>query len=311
MSKTRDHGGGIDGAVAEYGGTRADWLDLSTGINPVPFPVGEVPAAAWAELPDHGAMDQLLLAARSFWSVPKGATIAAAPGASAIIARLPALTEGDVSIRTPTYNEWAAAFGERVVDGDNTPLRVIVHPNNPTGDLMKGDPTRSDCATIFDESFADEDLSISHVANTNSPKVTVVKSFGKFWGLAGLRLGFLIGQPALIDRMREALGPWPVSGPALHIATRALTDTDWAEATRLRLRRDAARLDHLILPKAAVLVGGTSLFRTYAVDDAAAWQDRLAQAHIWTRIFPYSPHWIRFGLPGDEAGWDRLMKALA
>ncbi|MEX3017142.1 threonine-phosphate decarboxylase [Gymnodinialimonas hymeniacidonis] len=307
----RDHGGGLDAAMARYGGSRDQWLDLSTGINPVPYPVGDIPADAWQRLPNEGAMDALLHAARRFWNVPEEAAILAAPGASALIARLPDVMSGEVSIAQPTYNEWAAAFGDRAVTKFNTPLRVFVHPNNPTGSLMNGDPTRSDCTTIYDESFADDDLSVSHVRNTHSPKVVVVKSFGKFWGLAGLRLGFLIGQPRLIRRMNHALGPWPVSGPALTIATRALNDTAWADATRARLSRDAARLDALILPKGAELVGGTGLFRTYALPETAPqMHERLAQAQILTRIFPYSEAWIRFGLPGSEADWAKLEAAL-
>jgi len=138
MTQTpRDHGGGLDAAVARYGGTRADWLDLSTGINPVPYPVGAPPAEAWTALPDAGAMTRLLGAARRFWNVPDGAEIVAAPGASAVIARVPSLVATDhVYVPGPTYNEHLAAFQAHGVAGSDdpaAPVHVLVHPNNPDG----------------------------------------------------------------------------------------------------------------------------------------------------------------------------------
>ena len=141
------------------------------------------------------------------------------------------------------------------------------------------------------------------------PGVLVLKSFGKFWGLAGLRLGFAIGDPALIAQLREAVGPWQVSGPALEIGARALTDHDWAMQTRTALAQDASRLDELLIRHGAKLVGGTTLFRLYDVENAAKWQERLAHGRVWSRIFPYSDRWLRLGLP-PQRGWGQLEAAL-
>jgi cobalamin biosynthetic protein CobC len=143
------------------------------------------------------------------------------------------------------------------------------------------------------------------------PGVIVLKSFGKFWGLAGLRLGFAIARPETIDRLAEMIGPWAVSGPGLVTGAAALRDRDWAETTRARLARDADRLDSLMTRAGARVAGGTTLFRLYDVDEAAAWQDRLAQHHIWSRIFPYSDRWLRLGLPGPDAHWAQLEEALS
>lgn len=305
----RDHGGGLDAAMARFGGAAGDWLDLSTGINPQPYPVGETSAEAWMRLPDRAAFDRLEQAARRFWNVPDGAAVLAAPGASAIIARVPMLAEASVvDIPTPTYNEHAAAFeafGWRI--GDSHSARVVVHPNNPDGRLWSDGLEAP--LTVIDESFCDVMPEASHIARATRPGTLILKSFGKFWGLAGLRLGFAIGDPVLINRLRDALGPWQVSGPALEIGARALEDQAWAEQTRTRLAADAARLDHMLIAKGAGLVGGTTLFRLYEVDDAAAWFTRLSEAHVLTRIFPYSKTWIRLGLPGPE-GWDQLERAL-
>jgi cobalamin biosynthesis protein CobC len=311
---TRDHGGGVDAAVARWGGAREDWLDLSTGINPVPYPVGHLPDHAWTALPDRAATERLVAAARSFWSVPDGADIVAAPGASALIARMPGLVGGKRAvIPGPTYNEHAAAFraaGWKVADAGDAEVRVAVHPNNPDGRLMAAGDIGGRSLTVIDESFCDVCPEVSHVARTTEPGIVLLKSFGKFWGLAGVRLGFLIGSAEQCDRMREALGPWAVSGPALEIGARALEDRSWAETTRKRLARDAARLDAMMAARGAELVGGTTLFRTYAVPDAVALRDRLARARILARVFPYSAEWIRLGLPGGEDDWRRLWDAL-
>ncbi len=312
----RDHGGGIDAAVSRFGGTRADWLDLSTGINPVPYPIGDIDPNAWAALPDTGALERLLSAARAFWQVPDTAQIVAAPGASALIAQIPALAGGDAYIPTPTYNEHAAAFrarGRLVTQNATAPIHVHVHPNNPDGRLWQGET--GETLTVLDESFCDTTPEHSQIARAAEPAVVILKSFGKFWGLAGLRLGFAIGRPRTLTPdgapgLADLLGPWAVSGPALEIGARALEDLAWAQATRTRLTQDAARLDALMTKAGASLVGGTTLFRTYEVPEAEAWQHRFAKAHVWTRIFPYSTRWIRLGLPGAESDWDRVERVL-
>ena len=335
MTGKRDHGGGLDAAVAAFGGLRGDWLDLSTGINPVPYPVGQVSTDAWTALPDEGAMDRLLATARTFWRVPDGAQIVAANGASALIARLPHLTNliGGAYIPGPTYNEHAAAI--RATDSmwlsddpEDAVLHTYVHPNNPDGKLWGAAHMGGRPLTVIDESFCDVTPAESHIDLTEDTGVIVLKSFGKFWGLAGLRLGFAIASPgtfAPVDEVRlplrkpdhiplatlkDHLGPWAVSGPALEIGARALADRPWAEATRARLKQDATRLDALMTAKDADVVGGTTLFRLYDVEDASAWQSRLTRGHVWSRVFPYNPRWLRLGLPSPDR-WGQLETALS
>jgi len=304
-----DHGGGIDAACARWGGARGDWLDLSTGINPRPYPIPALPADAWTALPDHAAHAALEQAARRFWAIPDSAAVIAAPGASALIARIPALLPpAQVAIPGPTYNEHARAFracGWTVAD-DATEAAVIVHPNNPDGRLH---PAPQTPFAVIDESFCDVTPDASHIRHATRPGTVILKSFGKFWGLAGARLGFAIGDPALVDRLKPMIGPWAVSGPTLTIATAALSDNAWAQDTRARLTTDARRLDTLLSQAGATPLGGTTLFRLYDTPDAALWQDRLARHRILTRIFPYSTRWLRLGLP-DGDGWARLETAL-
>jgi cobalamin biosynthetic protein CobC len=313
---TRDHGGGIDRAVTLWGGARDGWLDLSTGINPIPYPVGDIPQQAWTALPDQGAAEQLIATARAFWSVPAHLDILPAPGASALIARMPILSDGaQVHIPTPTYNEHAAAFrlaGWTVVDTATHPTaRVIVHPNNPDGRLWSPSDLLADGLTVVDESFCDVTPDQTLIDAVTTPHQIILKSFGKFWGLAGVRLGFAIGAPQTLHPMRDAMGPWAVSGPAQTIATRALNDTGWATATRARLATDADRMDQIMRRAGHAVIGGTTLFRLYDTPDAPQMQDHLGQHHILCRIFPYSKTWVRLGLPGTDAEWDRLEQALA
>lgn len=318
--EVRDHGGGLDEAVALHGGSRAEWLDLSTGINPRHYPVPEIPATAFTDLPDRVAAARLEAAARAFWMVPEGAAVLAAPGASALIANIPRLAApGRVRIVERSYNEHEAAFraaGWEVLRGDPegalAEARVVVHPNNPTGNMFSGENEPGGRPLlVIDESFCDVILFNSRVPDWSvRPGVVILKSLGKFWGLAGLRLGFAIGDPVLIARLKEMLGPWPVSGVAQHVGATALEDMEWANMARQVMNLDVARLDALVQARGAELIGGTGLFRLYRVDDATAWQDRLARGKVWSRVFPYDPTWLRLGLP-PVGRWDQLEAALA
>ncbi len=306
----RDHGGDLDAAIRMFGGMRSDWLDLSTGINPIPYPVTKLHHDCWSSLPDTAAAQALERAARRFWRIPDSSAVLAAPGVSALIARIPELAPpGTVRIPVPTYGEFATAFGAygwRV--GDVNPAAdILVHPNNPDGKWQVLTDIEAPLVVI-DESFSDVAPERSHIAAASRPGTLVLKGLGKFWGLAGLRLGFAVGDPVLIARLAEKLGPWPVSGPALAIGAAALDDPNWAETTRLRLAQGAGRLDAAMTAAGASVVGGTTLFRLYEVDDALEWQTRFARRRIWSRVFPYSRTWLRLGLPHPDR-WAQFEEA--
>ncbi len=316
----RDHGGDIDTAQARFGGT--DWIDLSTGINRAPYPLPTLPQDVWTALPTHAAVARLLTAASAAYRSP--ASILAVAGAQAAIQLIPKLSApARARILTPTYNEHSAALrsaGWQVDEVttlaalEGADLAVVVNPNNPDGrkhapeDLLR--LTTRVGRLVVDESFADARPDLSLAPNAAQGRLLVLRSFGKFYGLAGVRLGFIIGSEADIAALTEMAGPWPVSGPAIAIGTAALSDRAWAEATMARLRTDAARLDVLVQSAGWKLLGGTELFRLYDTTGAAAARDRLARHQIWTRMFPYSDLWLRLGLPGQPAEWDRLATAL-
>ena len=319
----QDHGGNLDVACRRFGGRPEDWIDLSTGINRRPYPVGELQPRHWTALPSRAEIEALHEAARSAYRT-SGSVLALA-GAQAAIQLLPRLAPPGVArILAPTYNEYApmlAVASWRVEEVGNidalagADLTIVVNPNNPDG--QRHDPKRLIALLskvkrlIVDESFADAVPGLSLAAESGQGGLLILRSFGKFYGLAGLRLGFVLGHEADVAALATMAGPWPISGAAIEIGRRALLDRGWAEATRARLTRDCARLDELAREIRWKLIGGTPLFRLYETADAIVAQEQLARAKIWSRVFSGKPGWLRLGLPGDESEWTRLAAALS
>lgn len=318
----QDHGGNLDIAIARFGGRAEDWIDLSTGINRRPYPVGEVPQARWHALPSRADLKSLHDAARQAYATE--AQVAALGGAQAAIQLLPYLSRpGRARIIAPTYNEYAptlAAAGwqvEELRDLDalaGSDLAIVVNPNNPDG--RRHDPRALKALTsrvgrlVVDESFVDAVPGLSLAPLAGQTGLLVLRSLGKFYGLAGLRLGFVLGSDADVAALAAMAGPWPVSGAAIEIGQRALRDRDWAAETTARLAHESLRLDDLALDAGWTLVGGTPLFRLYDSGDGVAAQARLAGARIWSRVFARQRGWLRLGLPGGGAEWTRLAEAL-
>jgi cobalamin biosynthetic protein CobC len=319
----REHGGNLDTAMQRFGGRIEDWIDLSTGINRQPYPVGVIEQSAWTALPSRSEIEALHEAARQTYATQ--APLLAMAGAQAAIQCLPSLSrKGRARILAPTYNEYAGVLSsagwdvaevtnlEALADAD---LAIVVNPNNPDGrrheraDLLALLPCVG--RLIIDESFADALTQLSLAPEAGRGGLLVLRSFGKFYGLAGLRLGFVLGAQGDIATLSAMAGPWPVSGAAIAVGRRALLDREWASATTARLGHDCVRLDAQATAQGWRLIGGTPLFRLYDVGDALAAQDKLARGRIWSRVFSGQPGWLRLGLPGDEAEWSRLASALA
>ena len=322
------HGGALEVARRLAPGAPQPWIDLSTGVNPHAYPLPPLERDAWARLPDSGALAKLEAAAALRYGA--GATsVVAGPGSQALIHALShILPRGAVGALGPTYSGFKAAFaaaGARVVEAerlegmDPLDVAIVVNPNNPDGRIVP----RADLLAlherlvtrggvlIVDEAFADFDAADQSLAPALPARGAVVlRSFGKSFGLAGLRLGFALASPDIAPSLRAALGPWPVSGPAIAIGVRALADSDWLEATRGRLSADQARLDALLKRAGWRIVGGTRLFRLAAHEDARLAFGRLLAAGILSRPFADAPDWLRLGMPGDENAWKRLAAAL-
>jgi cobalamin biosynthetic protein CobC len=254
----------------------------------------------------------------------------AAPGTQILLPQVASLrAPGRALVLGPTYAEHVRAAGlagHRASEVDDVAalgggdIAVLVNPNNPDGRIVGRDTLlgliertgRDGSLLIVDETFMDvgpRDASVG--PDVDRGNVIVLRSFGKFFGLAGLRLGFAIAAPALADRLRGTLGPWAVSGPAIAIGEAALSDTAWATAVRARIALDAARLDEVLTAAGLTVVGGTSLFRLIRTDAAMALFEHLGSEGIFVRRFSQWPQWLRFGLPAGQAQWQRLSAALA
>jgi cobalamin biosynthesis protein CobC len=321
------HGGALEVARQLAPGAPEPWIDLSTGINPHAYPLPDLGLEAWSRLPEGGALARLEAAAALRYNVAAG-NVVAGPGSQALIQALSRiLPHGAVGALAPTYGGFASAFaaaGARVVeakrleDMETLDAAIVVNPNNPDGRItsraalldLHARLARHKGVLIVDEAFADFDAEESLAPALPPSGAVLLRSFGKAYGLAGLRLGFALASPDIVPSLRTALGPWPVSGPAIEIGTRALADSDWLEAMRGRLGGDAARLDALLHWAGWRIVGGTRLFRLAAHADARAAFDRLLNAGILARPFADMSDWLRFGIPGDEKAWERLAAAL-
>lgn len=322
-----EHGGRLREAAAHYDIPLADWLDLSTGINPEAWPVPALPAATWQRLPEPG--DGLEAAAASYYGNNNVLPVA---GSQAAIQWLPALLpKAVVACIAPLYAEHPQAWqhaGHKLRFLQNatllralaaaTPYVLLCNPNNPTADRHPHDVV-VDAARqlkkrggwlIVDEAFVDPtpELSLTPLAGTDeAPNLIVFRSLGKFFGLAGARVGFVFAAPDLLARMNEAMGPWTISGPSREVARQALLDTAWQNAARPRLLAAGERLHALLT--ALGEVKSTALFATLNSPHAGELHEHLARNAILTRRFDQQPL-LRFGLPSDETGWQRLTQAL-
>jgi len=323
------HGGDIDGARARFPGAPEPWIDLSTGINPHAFPVPPIDTGAWQRLPQRGAEHALREAAARRYGAADADSIIAAAGSQALIQIIPRLIGAtDVAILGPTYGEHAVSWarcGHRIAERGSLSeigaarVAVVVNPDNPTGRTIAADDLRGlaaelagrDGLLVVDEAFADfADAGVS-LAPQLPPATVVLRSFGKAYGLAGVRVGFAISADAALYRsLRAELGPWAVSGPAIVAGTAALRDAGWLTEVGERLAADCTRLDALLQSAGFEIIGGTRLFRLARHERAKAVAEALGRAGILVRSFPAQPEWLRFGLPGSDAQWQRLTSAL-
>lgn len=319
------HGGQVRAAAARYGIAVDDWLDLSTGINPVPFMPPEIPASAWARLPQD--QDGLEEVAARYYGTPDLLPVS---GSQAAIQLLPRLrSHSRVGVLHPGYAEHAHAWrsaGHQVTELcadeiaaqiSNLDVLVLMQPNNPTGELFAHAQLHewhTQLAArggwlVLDEAFIEASTQTSFVQPHMPQGLIVLRSLGKFFGLAGARVGFVLAHAELLAQLRAALGPWTVAGPSRHVAKAALLDRDWQAATRERLLQGGARLAQLLNDAGLPPAGGCGLFQWVITEWAEAIHQQLAQCGILTRLF-MQPSSVRFGLPGNAAEWDRLNTAL-
>jgi cobalamin biosynthetic protein CobC len=323
------HGGDLGAARRLFPDAPKPFIDLSTWINPNPYPLPPLPAELFARLPDATATAGLAVAAATSYGAPSAAHVVPAPGTQILLPLVAALVRpGRAAILSPTYNEHARAArltGHSVIEtresaalGD-ADLVIVTNPNSPDGRFIEREALLALAAKlrarggvlVVDEAFMEVGPpGFSLAGDVARGNLIVLRSFGKFFGLAGIRLGFaLLDQPSAV-RLAAMLGPWAVSGPALAIGTAALADTAWIEATRHRLVAASGRLDGILIGAGLGIPGGTALFRLARTPAAPALFHHLGRAGFWVRKFPDNATWLRFGLPAGEEVWQRLQIAM-
>lgn len=321
-----EHGGRLRAAAREYGIALSEWLDLSTGIAPYGFAVPAIPAEAWIRLPE--TEDSLEAAARDYYHAESVLPVA---GSQAAIQMLPRLRRQlQVGVVSPCYGEHAEAWrreGHRLFEFsegsvhralEQLDVLVVVNPNNPTGRLIP--PARllewhERLASrggwlVVDEAFMDPTPRQSLAMHSHLPGLIVLRSFGKFFAMAGARLGFVLAEAELLAQLENALGPWPIAGPSRFIGTVLLTDRESHRQQGERLLADSHRLAQLLAERDLPPAGGCGLFQWVATEDSDRIYEFLARKGILVRRYRY-PQSLRFGLPANEQGWQRLANALS
>jgi len=320
-----EHGGRLQRAVEQYGIAREDWLDLSSGIAPWPFPLAQIPQRAWARLPE--TEDGLEQAARLYYGVAQLLPVA---GSQAAIQALPRLRpRGQVGVLSPCYAEHAEAWqraghqvrelSEAEVDGqlDDLDVLVLVNPNNPTARVLSRQTllawhqrlSQRGGWLLVDEAFMDNTPAASIAADSHREGLIVLRSFGKFFGLAGVRLGFVLAEPLLLRALAEEIGPWSISGPTRILGEACLRDTAEQQAQAERCARASAHLAALLGDAGLAPAAGCDLFQYLPHADAAWIHAFMARRGILLRLFE-RPAGLRFGLPASEADWLKLAAAL-
>lgn len=318
-----EHGGNLRDASHRFG--RDDWIDLSTGINPHGYPAPPLPADAWHRLPE--ADPELARAAADYYGAPLMLPVA---GTQAAIQALPRLrAPSRVVVSAPSYAEHAhhwdmhghtlaqVAYDNLDAAVASCDVMVICNPNNPTGARVPPEQLLAWSAQlakrggwlVVDEAFGDTDAGGSVAAHSDRHGLIVLRSIGKFFGLAGLRLGFVAAHPALLRELADLLGPWTVSGPAQHIAIAALRDKPWQTATGIQLAASGERLRQLLAAH-RINATGTDLFQWWPEREPEQFWQHLAEQGIWTRLFKQAARGIRLGLPSNETSWQRLAAAI-
>ncbi|WP_294644155.1 threonine-phosphate decarboxylase CobD [uncultured Aureimonas sp.] len=323
------HGGALQAAIERFGGRREDWLDLSTGINPLPAPLPPLPGELFTRLPEADLERDACEAARHHYGAPATAGLVAAPGSQALISLLPhLLPDGAAAILRPAYGEHARAFaaaGRRILAvsspeavPDDVGVAVFVNPNNPDGRrfercslLALGDRLAARGGwLVVDEAFMDADPRESLAGDAGRPGLVVLRSFGKFFGLAGLRLGFALTTPAFAAHLAARLGPWAVSGPALFAGATLMADRDGIAALRHEIARRAAETRGAITDAGFTPRGDAGLFALVETPRAGAVFEALARRRILVRPFADPADWLRFGLTRRAEEAARLACAL-
>lgn len=330
MVEAVDHGGSIGRARSLFPHAPEPWVDLSTGISPFSYPLFDLPATALTRLPEPARAAELAAVAARAYGASSAANVLPAPGTQILLPRVYSLVRpGMARVLSPTYAEHARAAaiaGHRVEPVEDfealaaADVAVVVNPNNPDGRVVPRTRLLELAAElrsrggllVVDEAFMDVGPRAESLAgDVGQGGLVVLRSFGKFFGLAGVRLGFALAPEEVVRRLEAGFGPWSVAGPALEYGIRALGDLGWQETHRAGLADARFRLDAMLAAAGIVVTGGTDLYQYVVSNDAPALFRHLGGLGILVRHFADRPRALRIGLPGDGGEWSRLGDTLA
>ncbi|VAW98738.1 L-threonine 3-O-phosphate decarboxylase [hydrothermal vent metagenome] len=336
LNESHCHGGQLNSAVNKYNIPKSEWLDLSTGINPNSYPISDIPVSVWHRLPEND--DDLLRNAANYYQCK---SVIAVAGSQVAIQLIPSLfSKATVGLIQPGYYEHAKHWAEHnhtvvkfqhklshnnnfsLIDDINKKINtldvlVIINPNNPTGVCFNKQQLiqwheiliKRNAYLIIDEAFMDTDQSNTLLSAELLPNLIVLRSLGKFFGLAGIRVGFVFSNKKILDKISKLQGPWPISGPSRWLASKALADTSWQNITRINLYENSKKLKSLLSHHNLIPSGGSNLFQWVKTEHAELIFNKLNQNAILTRLFK-NPSSLRFGLPKNELQWKKLDDSL-
>ncbi|WP_417539977.1 aminotransferase class I/II-fold pyridoxal phosphate-dependent enzyme, partial [Marinobacter sp.] len=194
---------------------------------------------------------------------------------------------------------------------------VWINPNNPTGQVLLPERllawrerlARCGGWLVVDEAFVEGFEGHSLAKMVGGDGLVVLKSVGKFFGLAGLRAGAVLTNKALAHGFFAELGPWPVSGPARFVMTQMLEDQQWQAQTQHTLTLFSERMQNVLSDVGLGSSSGTLLFQYVEHPKAIELHSGLCRQGILVRLFEH-PCALRVGLPANEPEWRRLGQAL-
>ncbi|TDJ68075.1 MAG: threonine-phosphate decarboxylase [Proteobacteria bacterium] len=328
------HGGNLRDAEKAFGIKPDDWLDLSTGINPNPWPVPQVPIQVWSRLPNES--DGLCQAAKNYYGCNSLLPI---PGSQFAIQTLPMLFPATSKVAIPAigYEEHRAAwhraghtifaYADHELDKLDEKIRahdldfvVVINPNNPSCDVISRQKLKSWLLClkdnggylIIDEAFIDGTPELSMTDALSCENLIILRSLGKFFGLAGMRLGFVLAGADIRNQLGRYLGPWAVNTPARWIGERALSDKSWQHETRIGLPIESQRLFDYLRARFSIepiTIKSTPLFVSVKLDKSIANElyVSLARRGVLVRhIAANGQDYIRVGLLKNRQQWARF-----
>lgn len=320
------HGGNLLQAIEEFGGNQEDWLDLSTGISPYTIDLPEFHQDVWRRLPDPKYVKLLEGKAKEFYQTKSNCL--AVPGSQFAIQHLSKVVDGEIGILEPTYGEYAASFVrngksytslENISDIGNASSVILANPNNPDGRIYTSQEllklavqlSERNGYLVVDEAFMaidDPNSLLNEVDATTN--VVILRSIGKFFGLAGIRLGFVFSSEKFRAKLAAYLGPWAVTGPALAIADHIFANRFIANELKQKISVRHQQMGEILEQSGLQIVGKNDLFFLIRHPKANALHISLKQQKVLTRIFDYNSDWIRIGLTANSNEDERLLKAI-